>query len=90
LTYGGIGTPADATSTTFTVEVVRDIDGTFIEGNILTPGSVVKIYINAHKLDFNLLPQTHVTLHIRPKHGVPAYESFITPSTYVDRYVELL
>ncbi|MCD6384029.1 MAG: hypothetical protein J7L88_06170 [Thermoplasmata archaeon] len=90
LTYGGIGTPADATSTTFTVEVVRDIEGAFVEGNVLTQGSVVKIFINAHKLGFNIVPQTHVSLKIMPKHGVPTYESFTTPSTYVDRYVELL
>lgn len=90
LTFGGVGTASDSTSSRFNVEIVRDVDGRFAEGNVLTPGSIVKIIVNCDAAGFDIKPQTHVSLIILPKHGTPTKEAFTTPSTYVDRYVELI
>jgi len=89
LTFGGMGEASDATASTFVVQVVRDVDGDFVRGNVLTQGSIVKIIVNCDAVGFDILPQTHVSMSIMPKHGNPTREAFTTPSTYVDRYVEL-
>jgi hypothetical protein len=90
LTYGGVGPASQSTSSRFAVEIIRDVDGRFVEGNVLTPGSIVKIIVNCNAAGFEIKPQTHVSLIILPKHGTPTKEAFTTPSTYVDRYVELI
>lgn len=90
LSFGGIGEASDAAASTFVVQVIRDVDGDFVRGNVLTQGSIVKIIINCNAIGFKISPQTHVSMSIMPKHGNPARESFTTPSTYVDRYVELI
>jgi archaellin len=90
LTFGGVGTASAATSSKFTVEIVRDVDGKFAEGNVLTPGSIVKLIVNCDAAGFGMTPQTHASLMILPKHGNPTKEEFTTPSTYVDRYVQLI
>lgn len=90
LTFGGLGEPSEATASTFVVQITRDVDGDFIKGNVLTPGSIVKIIVNCDAPGFNIKPQTHVSLQIIPKHGVPTAEEFTSPSTYSDRYIQLI
>jgi flagellin FlaB len=90
LTFGGVGAASESTSSKFTVEIIRDVDGKFAEGNVLTAGSIVKMIVNCEAAGFDITPQTHVSLMILPKHGTPTREEFTTPSTYVDRYVQLI
>ncbi|RLG36440.1 MAG: flagellin [Thermoproteota archaeon] len=70
---------------------LRDPDGQFTNSNpIVTQGAVLWLKFDAADAGLNLDPQTKVTIHIIPKHGVPTYEWFETPAVYTSRYVQLV
>jgi len=77
--------------TTFTVEKIRDTEGTWDGGHVLSPGGVLKIYISTDidGTNLNLYPQDMATLRIIPKHGIPLLAKVYTPSAFTSRFVEL-
>ncbi len=56
---------------------------------VITSGDVVVLYINASAVGLYIAPQTHMTIKLVPKHGVPNLVEFTTPATYTTKYVEL-
>ena len=89
------GGAINASATEFSAESLRDPEGTF-DGtgsgsiaNILSPGGIVKIFINCTATGLSIGPQTDVDMKFMPKHGVPTYEAFSTPETYTTRYIQL-
>lgn len=74
----------------FAVEMLRDPDRQYTpDAPLASSGSILKIYINAAMIGFNLSTQAQVNMKIIPKHGVPTYEYFETPAIYVNRYIQL-
>ncbi len=79
--------PADSANV-FGAKMIRNMPPTAT--GILTQGDIVEIYFNATASGLNLEPQTQFTIRIVPKHGVPAFEEFTTPSPYLGRYEEMM
>jgi flagellin FlaB len=73
----------------YAVTVLRDPAGAWSPGRVVSQGTLIKVQINADAAGLNLDTQTECSLKIIPKHGAATYEAFTTPSTYIDRYVEL-
>jgi len=75
----------------YTVIVIRDPINAFNETTpnmVVTQGAVLKLVINVST--WNIKPQTHVTIKLMPKHGVPTLEEFWTPPTYARQsYISL-
>jgi flagellin FlaB len=57
--------------------------------HVMTQGDIVKIFINVTNLGMSLDPQSHVTIQLIPKHGVPTYVEFMVPATLTTHYVDL-
>ncbi len=91
------GDAGDATATKYSVVCLRDPQGTF-DGtgtsdvaNVMSYGTVVKIYINLSAIGIDLGPMDSLTLKIMPHHGNPTIESIEMPETLADgRYIDLL
>jgi flagellin FlaB len=80
----------DASATMFNVTNLRDPDNTFNQTHpIVSSGGLIKVRIDAAAIGLNLKTQAHIQMKIIPKHGVPTYETFDTPSVYANRYVPL-
>jgi flagellin FlaB len=93
LTYNSTGTDAgDANADSYIVTVVRDDDGSFTNYNVLTQGDLIQLIIStdADATALELEPSTTVRLEIIPEEGSPTLERFTTPSTYLERFVELV
>ncbi|MCD6158014.1 MAG: hypothetical protein J7J75_00020 [Euryarchaeota archaeon] len=75
----------------YTVVVIRDPLNDYDEhtpNRVVTQGAVLKLFINV--TGWNIEPQTHVTIKLMPKHGVPTLEEFWTPPTYARQsYISL-
>ena len=75
----------------YTVIVIRDPNNNYDESTpnrVVTQGAVLKLIINVSS--WNIGPQTHVTIKLMPKHGVPTLEEFWTPPTYARQsYISL-
>ena len=75
----------------YTAIIVRDPNNYFDESTpnrVVTQGAIIKIIINVS--GWNIEPQTHVTIKLMPKHGVPTLEEFWTPPTYARQsYISL-
>jgi len=79
-----------ADGTHYNMTVLRDKPPSNTPGQyFITSGDLVKVRINASEIGLNLLPQTQMTLKIIPKHGVPNYERFTTPSAYTNVIIDL-
>ena len=91
------GSPANATATKYSVVCLRDPQGTF-DGtgsanvaNVMSYGTVVKIYINLSAIGIDLGPMDSLTLKILPNNGNPAIESITMPETFGEgRYIRLV
>jgi flagellin FlaB len=81
---------ATADSTDFSVEMLRDPEGTYSAAHpIVSGGGLVKVHIDAAAVGLTLGTQKTMEIKIIPKHGVPTYETFETPSVFATRYVTL-
>ncbi len=93
LNYTNVDIIANGTAlgaTTFTAKILRDMPPqNWDTQRVVTQGDIVKILINATAVGLNLTPQSHVTLQIIPKHGVPTYAAFMVPATLTTKYVDL-
>jgi flagellin FlaB len=79
---------AEANSTHYTTEAIRDPDGSWGTSRFISSATLVKIYINASAAGLELDPQTKVIMKMIPRQGVVTYEEFITPDSYgSDRYI---
>lgn len=80
-----------ATGTQFTVQPLRDMAPVNDTKSyaMMTPGDVAKFFINANATNLELLTQTSCHIKIIPKHGIPTLETFVTPSVYTTRYMQL-
>jgi flagellin FlaB len=80
----------DTSATLFNVTILRDPDNTYSGSHpIVSSGGLIKVRIDAAAVGLDLKTQAHLVMKIIPKHGVPTYETFDTPSVYADRYVPL-
>jgi flagellin FlaB len=86
------------TSSRYAAKKIRDPKGTFTaRGPVISAGGLVKLYLNTDDsqspgwtgMDLDLDPQQTAWIRIIPKHGVPTYERFRCPSTFITQIVEL-
>lgn len=90
------GDASDATSSVFSVQCLRDPQGTF-DGtgssdvaNVMSYGTVVKVYINLTAIGIDLGPMNSLNLKIIPHHGTPTVEDITMPETLAaGRYIDL-
>ena len=82
----------------YTAEELRDPENTYYETTttendnpdyIVTPGCIIRIFIDCAETGLSIEPQDHIFLKIIPKHGTPTYETFTAPEIYSERYIEL-
>ncbi|HDP96557.1 MAG TPA: flagellin [Euryarchaeota archaeon] len=84
-----LGTTANATH--FNATYIRDKSPVNTPGEyFVTQGDLVMLQLNATDIGLNLLPQTFVTMKIIPKHGIPSYETMMTPSVYTNVIMSLI
>ena len=78
-----------ASATEFTVQSLRDMApvNDTIEFATMTPGDISVFYIDCNATGLRLTTQTTCKMKFIPKHGVPTYEFFMTPSVYGGRLV---
>lgn len=79
------GCAANATATAFSVVSLRDPQGTF-DGtgdsniaNVMSYGTVVKIYINLTAIGMHVDPMDNLNIKILPPHGTPTIEQLTVP-----------
>lgn len=82
-------TAAGADESHFTTELLRDPEGDYEAENVISQGTLVKIYVDADAAGMELTTNTPVDMRIIPEEGQPTRMSFMTPSVYTDRYVRL-
>ncbi len=87
--YSGDNTAAGADENNFTTEVLRDPEGDYGGENVISQGTLVKIYVDANATGMELTTNTPIEMSIIPEKGQPARISIVTPSVYTDRYVRL-
>ncbi len=88
------GCAGNATSTTFSVVSLRDSQGTF-DGtgdsniaNVMSYGTIVKLYINFTAIGMHVEPQDHLNIKLLPPHGTPTLEEITIPEIFDQgRYV---
>lgn len=74
----------------FDVETIRDLYGELENDLVLGDGSLVKVLIDCNAVGLNLVNGKRVAIKLIAEHGIPTYETFVTPSGYRDRYIELV
>ncbi len=92
LTHASAGSgPADANSTRFVTKALRDPEGDMSSENVMSQGTLVKVYIStdSEALNMDLDPNTQVDIEIVPMYGHPTRVSFTTPPVYTSRYINL-
>jgi flagellin FlaB len=92
LTLNASGTTAaHADDSYYVATAVRDSDSSWSSDNVITRGDIIKILICADSAtSLNLDNNVDVWVRLMPEAGEPTYESFTTPNTYIDRYIELV
>ena len=88
LNSSGFGVEA-ADSTHYSVEVINDPTGEFLQSYILDEGAVILMYINAREVGLTLTPQTKLTMKIIPGIGIPIYKVINIPPVMLNRYVQI-
>ncbi len=79
-----------ATAFEYSVEVLRDIDGTFASTYSLTSGGLVKIFIDAGEIGLNLHAESSFELKFIPSIGQPSIEDCSIPYLGTYRYITLV
>ena len=88
LNSSGFGVEA-ADATHYSVEVINDPTGEFLQSYILDEGAVILMYINAREVGLTLTPQTKLTMKIIPGIGIPIYKVINIPPVMLNRYVQI-
>lgn len=80
-----------ANMTNYNVSTLRDKEPINTPGeHFVTSGDLLMVRLNVSEIGLNLLPQTQVIMKIIPKHGIPNYERFTTPSAYTNVIIDLV
>ncbi len=92
MVYVGGTTAAQCNATNYTAVAVRDSDGSWADDNVITRGDLIKIMINTNngETGLDLDNNIDVNIELMPEAGSTTFEKFSTPSTYMDRYIELV
>lgn len=82
---------ASASATQFAAQLLRDMApvNTLTNYTIMTPGDIIKLFIDFNACKLNKNTGTICAINIIPKYCYPTQVTFSTPSVYNDRYVEL-
>jgi archaellin len=79
-----------ATDSTYSVEVLRDPDNTFVNTYALTDGGLVKIFIDAGEAGLNLHADSSFSMKFIPAIGQPTLEECRIPYLGTYRYIILI
>ena len=80
-----------ANTTCFNITSLRDREPLNTPGMyFVTSGDLLMVRLNVSEIGLSLQPQTQVTMKIIPKHGIPNYERFTTPSAYTNVIMDLI
>jgi archaellin len=79
-----------ATAFTYSVDILRDPDGTFASTFALTDGGLVKIYIDAGEAGLNLHADSSFSMKFIPAIGQPTLEECRIPYLGTYRYIILI
>jgi archaellin len=85
-TFGAEG----ANGAEYSVEILRDIDGTFATTYSLTSGGLVKIFIDAGEIGLNLHAESAFEIKFIPSIGQPTLEECSIPYLGTYRYITLV
>ncbi|MCU0860219.1 MAG: hypothetical protein MUE55_06510 [Thermoplasmata archaeon] len=84
--FGAIG----ANAYEYSVEILRDMDGTFASTYSLTSGGLVKIFIDAGEIGLNLHAESEFEIKFIPGIGQPTLEMCSIPYLGTYRYITLV
>jgi archaellin len=82
--------PAGADAVSYSVEILRDINGVFATTHSLSDSGLVKIFIDAGEIGLNLHAQSSFSLKFIPTIGQPTLEECKIPYLGSYRYVTLV
>jgi len=92
LTMNASGTTqSHASASYFVATAIRDSDSTWSNDNVITRGDLILVYICTDSAtDLDLDNNVDVSIELMPESGSSTYETFTTPPTYNDRYIDLV
>ena len=92
LTFYSSGTNAShANGTVYSAIAIRDSDSSWSNDNVITRGDLILIYLCSDSAtSLSLDNNVDVSIQLVPESGATTYETFTTPPTYNDRYIELV
>ncbi|MBE0518567.1 MAG: hypothetical protein IH630_05005 [Thermoplasmata archaeon] len=82
--------PAGATADSFSVQILRDLDGVFASTFSLSDGGLVKIFVDAGEIGLNLHAESAFSMKFIPSIGQPTIEDCSIPYLGTYRYVNLI